>query len=83
MVGRGAGVRARSPATSSGIWGQRYREARHRLEEGRTTEAHVLMMECLAELRQVLLALDRDQQESYCRQHDVKAAVELMDRLSD
>ncbi len=72
-----------SPATSSGIWGQRYREARCRLEEGRTTEAHVLMMECLADLRQVLLSLDRDQQESYCRQHSVKAAVELMDRLSD
>jgi serine/threonine-protein kinase len=96
VVGRGAGVRAlgrgrslgvaeaapRTPATSSGLWRQRYQEARYHLEEGRTTEAHVLMMECLVELRQVLLALDREQRESYWRRHSVSAAMELMDRLS-
>ena len=74
---------AHSPATGSGIWRQRYREARFHMEAGRTTEAQVLMMECLAELRQVLLALDRDQRESYWRRHSVAAAMELMDRLSD
>jgi tRNA A-37 threonylcarbamoyl transferase component Bud32 len=71
------------PAVSSEGWKERYREALRLLEEGRTTEAHVLMVACLAELRKALLPLENGQRESYCRQHGVAAAMELMDRLSD
>ncbi len=72
-----------APAVGSETWKERYREALRRLEEGRTTEAHVLMAACLAELRKTLLPLEDGQRASYCRQHGVTAALELMDRLND
>lgn len=65
-----------------GTWRGRYEEARRLAQEGHATEAQVLMMECLAELKTTLLALDPDQRELYCRQHGVAAALDLMDRLS-
>ncbi|HEX4963545.1 MAG TPA: FG-GAP-like repeat-containing protein [Thermoanaerobaculia bacterium] len=74
---------ADEPAVGSETWQELYREALCRLEEGRTTEAHVLTVECLAELRKALLPLENEQRESYCRQHGVAAALELMGRLSD
>ncbi len=69
------------PDAGSPAWKERHREALCRLKEGRTTEAHVLMVECLAELREALLPLESGQRESYCRRHGVAAALELMDRL--
>lgn len=76
-----AATAADEPGAGSPAWKERHREALRRLGEGRTTEAHVLMVECLAELRKALLPLESGQRESYCRRHGVAAALELMDRL--
>lgn len=63
-------------------WRERFREARRRAAAGSPTEAQVLMVDCLAELKKTLLSLDPDQRDAYCRRHEVSMALDFMDRLS-
>lgn len=79
-----AGAPATEPSYGPGevaVWQERFEEARRRLAEGRTTEAQVLALESLAELKTFLFSLDAGQQEEYCRSQEVAALVEMVERL--
>jgi serine/threonine protein kinase len=69
-----------SPTGGEG-WQVRFQQAQAFLAENRSTEAQVLLVECLADLKETLLPLEPGQREIYCRQHGVAAVLDLAHRL--
>jgi hypothetical protein len=63
-------------------WLSLYRAARAGLAAGRITEAQVLLLECLAELEEILEAMPADEQQAYCRRHEEVAAALALQRRS-
>lgn len=63
------------------VWLRLYRGAEAGFTAGRMTEAQVLLLECLAELEEILEAMPLEGQDAYCRRHpEVAAALELQRR---
>jgi serine/threonine protein kinase/photosystem II stability/assembly factor-like uncharacterized protein len=62
-------------------WRERFAEAQRRLAAGSATEAQMLLMECLAEIEEQVRGLDPGERDSYAREHDVMAVLELLERL--
>ena len=67
--------------TGGEAWQARFQHVQALLAEHRATEAQVLLVECLADLKETLLPLEPGQREIYCRQHGVAAVLDLAHRL--
>jgi serine/threonine protein kinase len=66
----------------AGLWQARFEQVQALLAENRSTEAQVLLMECLADLKQTLLPLEPGQRDLYCQQHGVAEVLALAHRLN-
>ena len=81
-AGAPRGATPPEPAAVLEAWEKLLRQAQRLLVENRTTEAQVLLVDCLAALEETLRPLNPDQRDLYCQQHDVEAALALMDELN-
>ena len=70
------------PLPGASRWRERFAEARRQLASGSSTEAQMILVECLAEIEEILRGLDAAERERYAREHDVAAVLELLEGLS-